>query len=112
MPVTINTDHESVEVDLWGALFYTQRITRSRQKEITRIEREVDALQSAEQAADDGDDQIVSLLGQMLDAMLEPAEGKRKKASAHIVERWEADALTIAELTGFMERLGEAVRPT
>lgn len=109
MPVSITTDHESVEVDLWGALFYTQRVTRSRQKEITRIEK---AAEEIDMSAADAVDQMVRARAELLDQILKPAEGKRKQASAHIIAKWEADELTFAELDGFVDRLAEAVRPT
>jgi len=106
-PLSIAADHESVEVDLWGALYYTQRITRSRAKEITRLEQ-------AAQEIDGNDtlDEQVKLLAELLDQILEPAEGKRKKASAHILAKWEQDALTYEELTDFIDRVAEAGRPT
>ena len=105
-PVSITTAHESVEVDLWGAVFHTQRVTRSLEKEIARLEK-------AAEAVDPGDiDAEVRLLVEMLDVLLVPEDGKRKKASAHIIEKWEADEITRAELLGFIDRLVQAGRPT
>jgi hypothetical protein len=110
-PIRIAGAHESVEVDLWGALFYTQRITRTRQKALNALQQEIEQHAAQEDSADI-EDARVDLYSKILDVILEPAEGKRKKASAHIAEKWQADDLTIPELESFIEALGEASRPT
>jgi hypothetical protein len=107
--VSIAAAPEAVEVDLWGALFYTQRVTRTRQKALAELEAKARELDESENT---DTDTLVELYGQILDQLLEPETGKRKKASAHITERWKADDLTIPELEDFIERLGEANRPT
>ena len=98
------------EVDLWGTVFKTVPVTRTRAREITRLQRELNAL---EEDADNADDEAVRLMAELLDHMLAPEPGKRKKPSQLIVEKWNADDLAFKQLVDFYEQIGEAAkRPT
>lgn len=99
----------SVEVDLWGTAFSAVPITRSRQKRLLELQKELDAI---EDGAHDANDQAVSVLAEMLDQQLAPIGENDALASGVIVEKWQADELTVDQLVGFQERLVEAVRPT
>jgi hypothetical protein len=95
-----------VTVDLWGREFTATPATRTVVKQVTVLQERVYQLDD-EQA-----DAIVDLLAQVIDLRLKPKGQARKKASEIIKEKWEADALTLHQLFAFMERLGEADRPT
>src|SRR5690242_18972433 len=97
-----------VEVELWGALFTVVPVTRTRQKAIQEIERELNDLDETV----DQTDKAVELMAPMRDQLLVPQQGKRKTASAHIIEKWNADELSYSQLEAFIKRLGMASRPT
>jgi hypothetical protein len=92
----------TVEVDLWGALFDVVAVTRSRQKAINALQRQVTDLDEDEE---DAEDKAVALMAKTLDQMLVPQAGKRKLASTHIIEKYHAEELAAAQLGSFLERL-------
>lgn len=101
---------DSIEVDLWGTIFHTVPVTRTRQRAIKDLDRDLKAI---DEDADDAEDQAVRVMADMLDHWLAPEEGKRKKPSALIWEKWEGDALAFAQLTQLFENIAEAAdRPT
>jgi hypothetical protein len=98
---------DSIEVDLWGTIFHTVPVTRTRQRTLLDLQKKYQELE--EDATDEG----VALMAQMLDHWLAPEPGKRKKPSDIILQKWEADELTFVQLTALLENLTEAVgRPT
>lgn len=101
---------DAVEVDLWGTEFATVAITRTRARAIRDLQTEYADL---DEDRDDVNDEIVRLFSLMLDQMLAPAPGKRKKPSEVIEAKWKADELTLSRLISFVEELADAVqRPT
>lgn len=102
-------DQDVLEVDLWGTVFHRVPVTRSRQRALADLERQVQDIKEDEAGADDA---AVSLMSQMLDQILKPAEGDAL-ASSLIVEKWEADELTFGRLSAFIEEVAEqAADPT
>lgn len=98
-------DLASVDVDLWGKAFETVPPVRSVSMKIAELERELDE-------AGDDNDKVVTLVSQVLDLRLKPAGNGRKKAGDLVVEKWQADELTLDALLDFVNALGEADRPT
>jgi hypothetical protein len=106
--IAINRPSGAVDVDLWGTVFDVKPATRSVAREAKEY---TERLTAAEQDGDE--DTMVIIIGELLDLRLVPAEGRRKKASTLISEKWEADELTLAQLLDFVDDLGAArVRPT
>lgn len=99
---------EAVEVDLWGTVFTTVPVTRTRQRAIKELDRELRALDAND---DESEDQAVKLMAGMLDHMLAPEPGKRKKPSDLIVAKWEADDLAFRQLERLFDDLSEAAAP-
>ena len=99
---------DEVEVDLWGTLFHTVPVTRTRQRAIRDLDEQFKALQTADPAPEDAEDQAVKLMSQMLDHWLAPEPGKRKKPSDLICQKWEADELAFGQLNRLLEDLSEA----
>jgi hypothetical protein len=102
-PLTIR-DLASVDVDLWGKKFETIPATRS--VSVKSAELEVELNQT------DDNDKIVELVAQVLDLRLKPAGNGRKKAGELVIEKWQADELTLDALLDFLEALSTADRPT
>lgn len=94
----------SVDVDLWGHPFETVPATRT----VHRRQREISA--QIDEAGDD--DASVKLLAELIDLRLKPAGNARKKASAFILEKWEADQLSVPQLEQLLDDLLETDRPT
>jgi hypothetical protein len=103
--LSIAQTYEPVEVDLWGSEFHTKPATRSSAKLGQEIQARIDA-------APNDSDEAVKALAELVDLRLQPANGKRTKASTLIVRKWEADELSMPQLFAFLEDLGEADRPT
>src|SRR4051794_38531150 len=96
----------SVEVDLWGTMFNAVPITRSRQRELTELQREFQAI---DDTVDGADDLAIEVLARMIDVHVQPAGQRRKKPSEYIIEKWQGDDLTVEQLVMFQHRLMEAV---
>jgi hypothetical protein len=99
-------DLASVDVDLWGKKFETVPPTRSVLQQIAALEGKL------REIPDDQTDDLVELLAQIIDLRLKPAGQGRKTASACILEKWNADELTVGQLIDFSEAVGDADRPT
>jgi hypothetical protein len=99
-------DLASVDVDLWGKSFESIPPVRSVYKRIQQLE------QQLLEIADDQPDEQVRLTAEILDLRLKPAGQGRKKASELIVEKWEADEITLGQLLDFVGAIGDADRPT
>lgn len=100
---------EDLEVDLWGTVFELMPITKSRQLQLEDLDRRFDAIDETDE---DSADQGVRILAEVLDVHLRPSPGRRKLASALVLERWEADQLRAAQLFDFTLKLAELHRPT
>ena len=96
-------DQDTLEVDLWGTVFHRVPVTRSRQRALADLERQVRDIKEDEAGADDV---AVALMGNMLDQILKPVEGDGS-ASSLIVEKWEQDELTFGRLSAFIEEVAE-----
>ena len=99
---------DSIEVDLWGTLFHTVPVTRTRQRAIRDLRRDLIAI---EDDANDAEDRAVRLMAEMLDHMLAAEPGKRKKPSAVVWEKWEADEMAFKQLETLFEDIAEAAAP-
>jgi hypothetical protein len=96
----------TVEVEVFGAKFKALPATRSVVNSIVDLEKKLED-------AKDNDEQI-AVIAELLDVRLKSANGSKKKASAIITEKWEADELGLDQIQGFVEDLNQAqlVRPT
>lgn len=94
----------SVDVDLWGHPFETVPATRSVHRKQREISAKIDTVTD--------DDESVKLLAELVDLRLKPAGNGRKKASAFILEKWEADDLSVPQLEQFLDDLLATDRPT
>lgn len=99
-------DLASVDVDLWGKAFETIPATRSVERQVAELERQLNEL------TDDDTDKMVELTAQVIDLRLKPAGNARKKAGELVLEKWHADELTLSALLEFVNDLGAADRPT
>lgn len=95
---------DPVVVDLWGHEFNTVPVTRSVAKRLGEHERKL--------SEEEDPDLVVELIAAMLDEHLKPSNGKRTKPSSIIKEKWEADELSLPQLTQLSADLADAGRPT
>jgi hypothetical protein len=93
---------EGVEVDLWGSLYKTVRITRSVQNKVDNSLKKMDEDMTADQA--------VKVLADVIDARLEPQNGAGPPSKL-IMEKWKADELSLDQLQQFQSDLDEAEAP-
>jgi hypothetical protein len=93
---------EGVEVDLWGSLYKTVRITRSVQNKVDKALKKLDDTQDADAA--------VKVLADVIDARLEPQNGAGPPSKL-IVEKWKTDELSLDQLQQFQADLDEAEAP-
>jgi hypothetical protein len=107
--ITMADALEPVEVDLFGFDYEMKPATRSLVAECRPYEQKLED-------ADEGDaDALIAAVGALLDIRLKSANGnQRKKPSAIVKEKWEADQLTTSALMGFLADLSGAqfARPT
>jgi hypothetical protein len=99
-------DLASVDIDLWGKAFESVPPVRSVYKRIQELEQQLLAI------SDDDPDAQVRLTAEIIDLRLKPAGQGRKKASELIVEKWQADEITLGQLLDFVSAIGDADRPT
>lgn len=95
---------EPVDVDLWGKKFVTVLETRSVQQKAQALHDKL--------ANTSDDDEAFKLLAELVDVRLKPAGQGRKKPSELIIEKWEADELSLPQLEAFIDGLVAAARPT
>jgi hypothetical protein len=96
---------DGVTVELWGTEFNLKPATRSVLKAAEEYERKLDEAKDA--------DELVKLMGELLDIRVVPQNGKRKLASKIILEKWEADQVTLSQVLDFAHQIAEATeRPT
>jgi hypothetical protein len=92
------------EIGVFDVTFTTRRVSRSLNKKITELNEKIRLATDDEEAFD--------ALAEMMDALLEPAPGKRKKAGAILREKWEADELFLDQINAFSDQVQEtATRP-
>lgn len=113
MPRTISLNGQPSEeetiVELFDKSYRLRPITRSVQKNLEQVQSKLNSLD------EEGDaDTVVDLLSDGLDALLAIEGQHRTSAKKMIVERWNADKLSLEQITGYFERLQEAAvqRPT
>lgn len=88
------------EIGVFGKVYTTRRVSRSVNKQINEINEKIRA------AA--GDDEAFEALAELMDLLLEPEKGKRKKAGDVLREKWEADELFLDQINAFSESVVEA----
>ena len=105
--ISISDVFRPVEVDLWGHLFKTVKVTKT---VAAGLKTQYDVISEA------GDDEgkIVEAIGRLLDLRFEQADQKRKAPSVLVSERYEAGDLSVEdELLPFMWSVfGGDDRPT
>lgn len=104
---------DGIEVDLWGSDYTLLAATRSRGRKARPFEQKLEELEEAAQQdepPEDLDDQMVDTIGRLLDVILAPVTGTTR-ASTLIGRKWKGDELTLAQLLGFVNDLGEANSP-
>jgi hypothetical protein len=99
-------DLASVDVEMWDKTFETIPATRSVERNVAALERQLTEL------PDDDTDKMVELTAQVIDLRLKPKGNARKKAGELVIEKWQADELTLDALLQFVNDLGAADRPT
>lgn len=107
MPVTLReSQEEAIEVELDGRTFNVTALTRSQHKLLEEAEK---ALSGAEET----DDVVKAILG-IVDVLVRPTGTQRKTAGEVLLAMWEADKVSINQITGLLEDLREAAegRPT
>jgi hypothetical protein len=106
----IEEAYEPVEVDLWsdkgGAVFAVVEITKPLQDKVNELQR------SANDVADEDQDQALAFIAQMFDAVLRPIDGGRRKASIVVMARWKDGKASVGTLYELLRQIGEAGRPT
>jgi uncharacterized protein (DUF2236 family) len=98
-PIQIASPYEPVEVDLWGEVYRTVRITRSVEKTLDKIRAETEKAETTDQAVKGFAKLIATYLGD--DKVVQVIDAK-----------WKADEITVTELTDFVAAVVEADRPT
>jgi hypothetical protein len=109
--------YDPAEVDLWseedddlpGGVFETYEMVRSRARKFDELMAKAEAVD--ENDDDVGIDQLVELLADLFDVLLRP-KGHRKLASKIIVERYQADKLSIPTIEDLVQEIAVAARPT
>lgn len=99
-------------VDVFDKPYRLLAVTRSVEQALTTMDR---ALRELEKDEDADGDAYVTVLCQALDALLKPAEGHRTGAGTLVRKQWEADALSVDDLSAFCNGLQEQAvnsRPT
>lgn len=103
-------DRPSVEV--FGKPYKLRLITRSVQKSLEKVDRDLRAFMKDDDADSDS---LVALLAGGLDALLAPDGAHRTSVKKIVTEKWEADEISLDELRRFSDELQEqavAARPT
>lgn len=104
--VTLGGALTTVEVEVFGHKFKALPSTRSVIAVSAELEKKLDDTE--------GNDEQMALVAQLLDARLKSANGSKKKASVILLEKWEADELSLTQVMSFVEELNQAqfARPT
>lgn len=105
--VTLRDPEETkLEVELEGRVFAVAAMTRSRQAVVDDALAKLDGSTTTDEAA-------AAITG-VIDAMVAPTGGQKKTAGAILLGLWEADKISISQLSQLLEDLQEAAseRPT
>lgn len=102
--VSIADAFEPVTVDLWGHEFHTVQATRSVVQQADKLEQQMEEVTDT--------DALVGLLGDALDIVLKPSDGRRTSPSKLIGEKWQADHVTVDQIVGVLEGIRDGQRPT
>jgi hypothetical protein len=112
--IAIDTAFDPIEVDLWGTLFETRSMPRSRARKARGIGLKIEALMKSEPADDETaereEEELVGLYGELFDLKFAAADGGRRKPSTLLKQRWEDDKLTGEGLAAFVGKLTLAER--
>lgn len=106
---------ETVEVDLFGTIYTTVPLTRSREIAVEEIRQQVEKLKPDDfETVDAANKAAATLFCKQADEFLRPPEGKRKKASALLLTAYLEDKMTFRQLEQLLQDIAEAVadRPT
>lgn len=123
-------ERADLEVDLWGVVYRRVTLTRPRRRafiqgqarldqlgaKIAKQQGELDPLADdfIEQATDlevGAEREVVLLTGALLDLVLEPIDaGDTRKPSDLVVEKYDADEITLDEIEAFVHRVAEATQ--
>ncbi len=99
--------YEPAEVDLWasdgGGMFETVEMVKDNAVRFDDL--------SARAADADTTDKTVAILAEMYDILLRPV-GHRRKASKIVVDRFDANRLSIPRIEDLIEEIAVAARPT
>lgn len=97
--------YSAADVDMFGAPFVTVPATKTVRQQAAGLELELEQV-----GADD--EKAIDVFGKILDLRLAPKGQGRKKPSQILREKWDADQVTVDQLSVFLESLGNADRPT
>jgi hypothetical protein len=101
---TVNGNQpEARQVDLFDRQFTLRRVTRSVQIELEKTQATLTRLINDDDATGDA---LVECFASAVDALLAP-DGHRTSAQKIIVEKWNADEITLPEVRGFADQLQE-----
>jgi hypothetical protein len=107
-----NLDEEPVIVELFGKAYRLKPITKTVQKNLEKVTADLNSAFADEDA--DGD-RIVKVLAEGIDALLGIEGAHRTPAKKVILDRWDADKLSVTQLNQIFEGLQEqeaTARPT
>ena len=99
-------------VDVFGLAYRLRALTRSVQSALDKVDKELRTSMNGDDA--DGDT-LVGVLGGALEALLAPEGNNDRPVGELVVEKWEADELSLDALRRFADDLQEQAieaRPT
>lgn len=108
----VDQDDSRPLVDVFGQAYRLRSVTRSVQRALDKVDKELKVLTNDDDADGDG---LVALLADAIDAMAAPEGNNKVPAKKLIVEKWKADELSLDGLRRFSDQLQEqavADRPT
>jgi hypothetical protein len=112
--IAIESAFEPIEVDFWGVVFETRSMPRSRARKARSIGAQIEALMKSEptdeKVAEEEEEKLITLYGELFDLKLVATGGGRRKPSVLLRQRWEEDKLTGEGLAAFLGKLMVAER--
>jgi hypothetical protein len=109
--VSIVSDYEPAEIDLWGAKYDTVDLAKKGFTKLTALQAEIDTLAYDDKAVET----FIEKVGEFCDIKLVAQKGKTK-ASTLIKKEWDANHLTARQIASFIQRIAaaeaEANRPS
>jgi hypothetical protein len=97
----------TVEVELWDRVFVSRPVTRSISKRMRELEEQRIQAES--------DDEAMRAWAELMSLLTVPTNGQKKPAGQLILEKWEAEELSLGQIASFVEQLQDAAleaRPT